>query len=97
MILTCHSKVVSKEGILLFSQRHISEFNLHVIPGKGDEILIDIKLIKDDIDLNEADLNNELLECEFLAMRYKQTEDLRKAVVALILSENRLSQENSHE
>ncbi len=86
MELQCDTRVLSKAGILLFTQRHLNCFFITILPGEGNLCRIALEPKKSSEPLpSSADLQNELLECEFIASRYAETRALREDVERRIL------------
>ena len=87
MEIKIDSRILSKDGILLFSQRYMNLFFIDIMPEKNNYYVVSLKPKNEKIDEYTEDfLKNELLDCEFLASRYKETADLREAVRNKILT-----------
>jgi len=94
MKLKCDARILSKSGILLFTQRHLAECRVTILPGNDGLTEIELKPNRG-VKLRRAELQNDLLECEFLAERYRATKKLRTAVEKNIIraAEGRSSDE----
>lgn len=79
MKLQCDARILSKAGILLFTQRHLAECRVTILPGRDGVMEIALKPNRG-VKLRRAELQNDLLECEFLAERYRATRKLRAAI-----------------
>ena len=87
MELKIDSRVLSKEGILLFSQRYANAFYISVLPDTQDYYRICLTArTEQSTGLSAEFLQNELLDCEFLASRYKETAELREAIQTKLLA-----------
>ena len=94
MKLQCDARILSKAGILLFTQRHLAECRVTILPGHDGLIEVELKPNRG-VKLCRAELQNDLLECEFLAERYRETRKLRAAIEKNIIrvAEGRASDE----
>ena len=83
-------RLVGKNGLLLFTQRHLLDSFIEI--ENLDDETAEIKLTpKQDGNFPSCQkLNNELLECEFLASRYEKTKELREAILEQIRSINKV-------
>ena len=94
MKLQCDERILSKAGILLFTQRHLADCLVTIRPRKDG--LLEVQLKPNlGVRLCRTELQNELLECEFLAERYRATRKLRAAIEKNIIrvAEGRSSDE----
>lgn len=79
MKLKCDSRILSKNGILLFTQRYINDCYIRVMPLTDSFYEIEVRP-KSGACPDQDELQNALLECEFIAARYEATKDLRSAL-----------------
>ena len=96
MKLQCDERILSKAGILLFIQRHLNDCHITVLPGQDGLIEMQLKPNPNPgIKLCRSELQNELLECEFIAERYRATKKLRAVIEKNIIrvAEGRSSDE----
>ena len=79
MKLKCDERILSKDGLLLFTQRHLADCSITVLHGHDGLIEINLKPVPG-MKLCRDELQNELLDCEFVAKRYRETKKLRAAI-----------------
>ena len=80
MKLQCDARILSKSGILLFTQRHLAECRVTILPGRDGLMEIELKPNRG-VKLRRAELQNDLLECEFLAERYREILHLQRRTI----------------
>ena len=87
--LKIDKRIIGKNGLLLFTQRHLLDCFIEI--ENLDDETAEIKLTpkQDGSFPSSQELNNELLECEFLSSRYEQTKELREAIIDQIRSINK--------
>lgn len=87
MEIKLDSRIISKDGILLFCQRYMNSFFISVLPDINEYYCITISPRNDEAKQYTVEfLRNELLDCEFLACRYRETSGLREAIRNKLLS-----------
>ena len=87
MEIKLDSRIISKDGILLFSQRYMNDFFISVLPDNNGYYRISMSPRHDKAKQCTKDfLQNELLDCEFLICRYQETATLREAIRNKLLS-----------
>ncbi len=87
MEIKIDSRILSKDGFLLFSQRYMNLFFIDIMPELENYYTISLKPRMANLSEYTDDfLKNELLDCEFLSCRYKETAELRNAVRSTIFT-----------
>ena len=87
MEIKIDSRILSKDGILLFSQRYMNLFFITVMPDALNYYVINLNpRTSNAAEYSKEFLQNELLDCEFLSCRYKETIEFREAVRQKILT-----------
>lgn len=81
MEIKLDSRILTKDGILLFCQRYMNVFFISILPEGNEYYGIALSPRNDEAKKYTKEfLRNELLDCEFLACRYKETSNLREAI-----------------
>lgn len=81
MEIKLDSRIISRDGILLFSQRYLNDFFISVLPDNNEYYCITMSPRNAKAEQYTKDfLQNELLDCEFLICRYQETATLREAI-----------------
>lgn len=87
MEIKIDSKILSKEGILIFTQRYMNSFFFTIQTDRNKYYILRLRAKSKEAEkLSTEFLQNELLDCEFIATRYKETQELREAIRIKLLS-----------